>query len=225
MAKKKAFHWDGNPAESSKELSPSDIPVCPVHGITLVATPTRYGNRYCCPDPSCDIAWWGRKGTTPADKKTREARKRFADAFMQSSIEAQRVVVERMTSAGHRPGTLTHDQCAICLGWIGEAHAAEARRMQEAELERIRALILEYFNGMTEASRLQFVHWMAERQWSIKSLNYQQALECLGHVRHILRPPVMRPGRGRGRARRSKEADVAVVPVVPTKTKRRIDLS
>ena len=51
------------------------VVTCPVHGTELHSLPTKYGLRWSCSVPDCNVIWWGNKDTTPADYETRQARK------------------------------------------------------------------------------------------------------------------------------------------------------
>ena len=51
-------------------------PICPIHKTALLIDRSYYGTPWYCPVQGCTVIWWGRKGTVPADKETRETRKR-----------------------------------------------------------------------------------------------------------------------------------------------------
>lgn len=54
---------------------------CPVHGVRLSPKDTRHGKRFGCWVAGCDVICWDSKTSTPADKRTREARMACHEAF------------------------------------------------------------------------------------------------------------------------------------------------
>ena len=55
--------------------------LCPVHNMPLTASEMRWGKRWACPDPECDVAGWSGRTSTPADAATRAARMEAHAAF------------------------------------------------------------------------------------------------------------------------------------------------
>lgn len=55
--------------------------VCPKHRTVMVPASTRYGLRFSCPSPGCDVVGWDSPTSTPADAETRAARNKAHDAF------------------------------------------------------------------------------------------------------------------------------------------------
>jgi len=51
------------------------VKVCPTHKRQMVSADTRWGKRWQCPHPGCDVACWSGDTATPADALTRKARK------------------------------------------------------------------------------------------------------------------------------------------------------
>ena len=47
---------------------------CPTHQIRMVCTDTKYGQRFDCQVPGCDMMCWGNETSTPANQATRDAR-------------------------------------------------------------------------------------------------------------------------------------------------------
>lgn len=47
---------------------------CPTHKTKLIKTKTRYGIRFDCPIPDCDVMCWNGETSTPANQETRSAR-------------------------------------------------------------------------------------------------------------------------------------------------------
>ena len=55
--------------------------ICSKHGVDLVLTVTKYGDRFDCPVDQCDVRCWGGRTSTPADGKTRSSRMTAHEAF------------------------------------------------------------------------------------------------------------------------------------------------
>lgn len=55
--------------------------VCPVHRVLLESEETVYGLRWQCPVDGCTVALWNGSTSTPADQKTRDARRTAHEAF------------------------------------------------------------------------------------------------------------------------------------------------
>lgn len=54
---------------------------CPTHKSILIPQQTRFGLRFSCPEPGCDVVAWNGSTSTPADAETRQLRHRCHELF------------------------------------------------------------------------------------------------------------------------------------------------
>lgn len=103
--------------------------ICPIHKTVLVLGQTQYGNRYECPKVSCDVICWGGSTSTPADKKTRQIRrkchKRF-DAIWQMHLMTRKEAYRWLRKAMNRPpqtahiGMANYEESGVLLGKLDD---------------------------------------------------------------------------------------------------------
>lgn len=205
--------------------------VCPEHQIELVPRDTRkYGVRWECPIRGCSVAWWGRDTASPADAKTRKARKDFASEFLSLPEELGAQVMqwfEENNIAG--PGFLTEGEANVGLQTIrklrNDAHAAA-----------LRTEVANAISALSEAGQIQFARRCPE-EWVRQGITLRETTDLLvltqarGLAQLIAREEERDAMRRRDEAvRRAAIAERARLntppelrPVEETKTKRRLD--